>query len=186
MRSVLVSSKVWRALAAILRARRWWLPSKQRNGLNLSGSCCLRRVVSASCGTQTTLVILFSMAKCAALPLSLAWNSSPLPSANLQTWKSPLRQVSSSGTNALITMDDTLIGFVRAQTADFCLTNKVALIGEFKLTPMAGGLISYGPNQVALWRLIAGHVDKLLKGALPAELPVHQPTTFELVINLKT
>jgi ABC-type uncharacterized transport system substrate-binding protein len=97
-----------------------------------------------------------------------------------------LRQVASARATALITMDDTLIGFLRARTATFCLANKLAFVGEFKLTPMAGGLVSYGPNQAALWRLIAGHIDKILKGVSPAELPVHQPTTFELVINLKT
>ena len=50
----------------------------------------------------------------------------------------------------------------------------------------AGGLISYGPNFLELFRLAATYIDKVLKGAKPNNLPVELPTTFELEINLKT
>ena len=51
---------------------------------------------------------------------------------------------------------------------------------------VAGNLMSYGPNLEHAWRLVATQVDKILKGTKPADLPVEQPTKFQLVINLKT
>ncbi|MGA8749878.1 MAG: ABC transporter substrate binding protein, partial [Pseudolabrys sp.] len=49
-----------------------------------------------------------------------------------------------------------------------------------------GGLISYGPDEMDLFRRTAGYVDRILRGTNPSDLPVQQPTKFELVINLKT
>ena len=70
----------------------------------------------------------------------------------------------------------------------------VELAAKYRLPAMypergfvdAGGLMSYGPNPWDLFRRAATYVDKILKGAKPADLPVEQPTKFELVINLRT
>jgi putative ABC transport system substrate-binding protein len=87
---------------------------------------------------------------------------------------------------ALVTMDDPIIQSRRVAIAEFGIRQKVAVMGEFRPMADAGGLMSYGPNQTDLWRRTAGYVDKIFKGAKPADLPVEQPTKFELTINLKT
>jgi putative tryptophan/tyrosine transport system substrate-binding protein len=56
----------------------------------------------------------------------------------------------------------------------------------FKSYVAAGGLMSYGVEQLAMYRRIAVYVEKILKGTKPADLPVEQPTKFEFVVNLKT
>jgi putative tryptophan/tyrosine transport system substrate-binding protein len=68
------------------------------------------------------------------------------------------------------------------------LASKTRLPGIFPDRELAdaGGLMSYGPSLTANYHRAATYVDKILKGAKPADLPVEQPTTFELVINLKT
>jgi len=87
---------------------------------------------------------------------------------------------------AVLTMDDPMIQLHRAHIVELAMRQHVILMGEFRAMPLAGALMSYGPNQVDMWRRSAFYVDKILKGAKPADLPVQQPTKFELVINLKT
>jgi putative ABC transport system substrate-binding protein len=68
----------------------------------------------------------------------------------------------------------------------FAATNRLPLVGGWGAWARAGGLLSYGPNLDDMVRIAATYVDKIIKGAHPTELPVQQPTRFELVINLKT
>ncbi len=70
--------------------------------------------------------------------------------------------------------------------AELALKHRLPTIFLFRENVMAGGLMSYGPDLIDLWRRGAVYIDKILKGAKPAELPVEQASKFQLVINLKT
>jgi putative tryptophan/tyrosine transport system substrate-binding protein len=87
---------------------------------------------------------------------------------------------------ALLVLDDALLGMHREQIATFATQQQLPSVFAGREAVVAGGLMSYGPSLPDLFRRAATYVDKLLKGAKPADLPMEQPTTFELVINLKT
>ncbi len=86
---------------------------------------------------------------------------------------------------ALITVEDPLTVNYRKQIVDFAATNRLPAIHGVREFVEAGGLMAYGASLSDLLRRAAGYVDKIFKGAKPADLPVQQPTKFEFVINLK-
>jgi putative ABC transport system substrate-binding protein len=88
--------------------------------------------------------------------------------------------------DALIMVEDPLTIDFRKQIADFALTHRLPAMNGFRQFVDAGGLMAYGASLSDLLRRAAGYVDKILRGAKPSDLPVEQPTKFELVINLKT
>ena len=90
------------------------------------------------------------------------------------------------GAQALITTPSPLINTQQRQVLDFAAKNRLPAMYQTSEWVEAGGLMSYAPNFTDLWRRAAQFVDKILKGAKPADLPVEQPTKFDLVINLKT
>jgi putative tryptophan/tyrosine transport system substrate-binding protein len=97
-----------------------------------------------------------------------------------------LEAVSATRPHALISLADATLWNHRRQIVDFA--SRKRLPGMYPEREFAddGGLMAYGPNVPANFRRAAVYVDKILKGARPADLPVEEPTTFELVINLKT
>ena len=88
--------------------------------------------------------------------------------------------------HGLLVMADTVTIGQRRRTADFAASNRIPAIYEQRDFVDVGGLMSYGIDFVEHFRRAASFVDKVVKGAKPANLPIEQPTKFELVINLKT
>jgi putative ABC transport system substrate-binding protein len=88
--------------------------------------------------------------------------------------------------DALFVLPDPVTLQERRRIADLAAKHRLPAIYGFKEFVSAGGLMSYGTMQTDLYRRAAAHVDKILRGARPADVPVEQATRFELVINLKT
>ena len=88
--------------------------------------------------------------------------------------------------DALVSVEDPFTATYRKRITDFAIAARLPSLYGLREDVDAGGLVSYGANLAELFRRAAGYVDKILKGAKPADLPVQQPTTFELVINLRT
>jgi ABC-type uncharacterized transport system substrate-binding protein len=86
----------------------------------------------------------------------------------------------------LLVIDDQVITSHRKRIVDLAGMKRLPVVSLYRDFVEAGGLVSYGPSATESFRRAAFYVDKILKGAKPADLPVEQPTTFELVINLKT
>ena len=88
--------------------------------------------------------------------------------------------------NALLVFPDSVTLAHRQQMADFATKHRLPSVFGWREYVEAGGLMAYGPNRVETAKRLAVYVDRILKGAKPGDLPVEQPSKFELVINLRT
>ena len=101
-------------------------------------------------------------------------------------FESAFRAANNGRARALMLLPAPIVDTQAKQIAELALKDNLPAISPVSEFPNAGGLMSYGANLADLYRRAATYVDKILKGAKPADLPVEQPQKFELVINLKT
>lgn len=105
---------------------------------------------------------------------------------NTATLDAALKTIGASRVEGLIIAPDPYFNADRAKLVRFAATRRLPAVYFFRSFADAGGLMAYGANNAESIRAAAKYVDRILKGAKPAELPVDQPTRFDLVINLKT
>jgi putative ABC transport system substrate-binding protein len=121
----------------------------------------------------------------AARALKIQLRSLDVRGANLDL-ESAFREALKARVDAVITITNNPLFRNSNKIADLALKSRLPSMYEGTTWVEAGGLMSYSANDLELFRRAAIYVDKILKGAKPADLPVEQPTKFELVVNLKT
>ena len=110
----------------------------------------------------------------------------PLKVASLDDFEGAFRAAVTDKVHAVWALGDPLFGLHAARLATLALNARLPTMHLWRGHPEAGALMSYAPNGLHQMRQAAGYVDKILKGAQAGELPIEQPTRFELVINMKT
>jgi len=134
----------------------------------------------------TDLVAADQLAKVEAANRSIGLKLQPLKLQNSPDLEDAFRVVMRSHAEALFVLESAVIFRVRREIAQVALKDRLPTSFAFREYVDAGGLMAYGVNFSNMFRRVAEYLDKILKGAKPADLPVEQPTKFELVINLKT
>jgi ABC-type uncharacterized transport system substrate-binding protein len=118
-----------------------------------------------------------------ALKMQLQYLEVRRPNPDLEA---AFRKATKSGVNALVTIGSRAINRFRKQMVELPLKNRLPSMYETSGYVEAGGLMSYSTNDLETFRRAAWYVDRILKGAKPADLPIEQPTKFAFAINLKT
>src|SRR5262249_55713681 len=88
--------------------------------------------------------------------------------------------------DAVLVLADPMMTSQRKRIVDLTVRGRLPLVAYFRAFTEAGGLLSYGPNTTEIFRQLAFYADKIFKGTKPADIPIEEPTKYELVINLKT
>ena len=94
-------------------------------------------------------------------------------------------EVSNSGAGALLILSTPVFQIAQQRLADLAAKYRLPAVYQFREFVEAGGLMSYGPNLLEIWRRYATYADKIVRGAKPADLPIEQATKFDLMVNLK-
>jgi putative ABC transport system substrate-binding protein len=110
----------------------------------------------------------------------------PLRARNSGEIERAFADASKEGARALIVFDDPVIWSLRKRVVALAAQARLPVMYGYSEFVDEGGLVSYGPHRPDLYRRTASYVDRILKGAKPAELPIERPTRFELVVNMKT
>jgi putative tryptophan/tyrosine transport system substrate-binding protein len=110
----------------------------------------------------------------------------PITASRADELERALKSLTNSKVDGLITLADPFFTAHRSRIVDLANAARLPTMLHWREFVQAGGLLSYGPDNVELYRRAANFVDKILKGAKPGDLPIEQPTKFVLAINLKT
>ena len=141
------------------------------------------------------VAVLFNSAHPAAAPQVLAIEAAArklkvklgvLDAGNATDLDNAFSAIGASGAQGIVMAGNPFFDANRVKLVQFAASKRLPAVYYFKHFVEAGGLMSYGASLEESYRRAAAYVDKILKGAKPADLPVEQPTKFELVINLKT
>jgi putative ABC transport system substrate-binding protein len=134
--------------------------------------------------TNQSKVVEWKDTQIAAQTVGLVVNSAELRAAS--ELDSAFARILRDQPDALITFTEGLTLALRDRIGQFALGNLLPMIAELREFAAAGALATYGASRPDLWRRSASYVDKILRGESPGDLPIEQPTRFELVINIKT
>jgi putative ABC transport system substrate-binding protein len=117
---------------------------------------------------------------------ALAMEVLPIPLAHRDQVEAALRALAEIRPSGVIISDDPLLLSLRQHLMGFIAAQRLPAVYAHREYVMSGGLLSYSADVFDVWRRAGGFVQKILKGEKPSEMPIEQPTKFELVINLKT